>query len=144
MNLVRRLGCCKSEASRRNPSVDPHRRGKLWQKKVPVHPTSPNLLGCSQSPSNVAHPGRKHSTDRSSPTTAIPPVNQAPECRQLSFSTPRPSLACVPPPGPPLPSNDELTRLQRRGEALKVNISAGEGLQDVLKSNLGPRGTIKM
>jgi len=34
--------------------------------------------------------------------------------------------------------------LQRRGEALKVNISAGEGLQDVLKSNLGPLGTIKM
>ena len=33
---------------------------------------------------------------------------------------------------------------QRRGEALKVNISAGEGLQDVLKSNLGPSGTIKM
>ncbi|KAH7015197.1 TCP-1/cpn60 chaperonin family-domain-containing protein [Ilyonectria destructans] len=31
-----------------------------------------------------------------------------------------------------------------RGEALKVNISAGEGLQDVLKSNLGPLGTIKM
>lgn len=34
--------------------------------------------------------------------------------------------------------------LQRRGEALKVNINAGEGLQDVLKSNLGPLGTIKM
>lgn len=34
--------------------------------------------------------------------------------------------------------------LQRRGEALKVNITAGEGLQDVLKSNLGPLGTIKM
>jgi T-complex protein 1 subunit zeta len=34
--------------------------------------------------------------------------------------------------------------LQRRGEALRVNISAGEGLQDVLKSNLGPLGTIKM
>ncbi|KAI9752025.1 MAG: T-complex protein 1 subunit zeta [Lichina confinis] len=33
---------------------------------------------------------------------------------------------------------------RRRGEALKVNISAGEGLQDVLKSNLGPSGTIKM
>ncbi|MCJ1412415.1 T-complex protein 1 subunit zeta [Ptychographa xylographoides] len=33
---------------------------------------------------------------------------------------------------------------RRRGEALKVNIAAGEGLQDVLKSNLGPRGTIKM
>ncbi|KAH8693018.1 T-complex protein 1 zeta subunit [Talaromyces proteolyticus] len=33
---------------------------------------------------------------------------------------------------------------RRRGEALRVNISAGEGLQDVLKSNLGPSGTIKM
>ncbi|KAI9822330.1 MAG: T-complex protein 1 subunit zeta [Pycnora praestabilis] len=33
---------------------------------------------------------------------------------------------------------------RRRGEALSVNISAGEGLQDVLKSNLGPLGTIKM
>ncbi|KAK4223122.1 TCP-1/cpn60 chaperonin family-domain-containing protein [Podospora fimiseda] len=33
---------------------------------------------------------------------------------------------------------------RRRGEALKVNITAGEGLQDVLKSNLGPLGTIKM
>lgn len=27
---------------------------------------------------------------------------------------------------------------------MKVNISAGEGLQDVLKSNLGPSGTLKM
>ncbi|EEH17045.1 T-complex protein 1 subunit zeta [Paracoccidioides brasiliensis Pb03] len=33
---------------------------------------------------------------------------------------------------------------RRRGEALRVNISAGEGLQDVLKSNLGPSGTLKM
>ncbi|KAJ1325904.1 T-complex protein 1 subunit zeta [Microdochium nivale] len=33
---------------------------------------------------------------------------------------------------------------RRRGEALKVNITAGEGLQNVLKSNLGPLGTIKM
>jgi len=33
---------------------------------------------------------------------------------------------------------------RRRGEALRVNISAGEGLQDVLKSNLGPTGTLKM
>ena len=33
---------------------------------------------------------------------------------------------------------------RRRGEALKVNISAGEGLQDVLASNLGPTGTLKM
>jgi T-complex protein 1 subunit zeta len=34
--------------------------------------------------------------------------------------------------------------VQRRGEALKVNISAGEGLQNVLSSNLGPTGTLKM
>ncbi|KAI5361109.1 Putative chaperonin Cpn60/GroEL/TCP-1 family, groEL-like apical domain superfamily [Septoria linicola] len=33
---------------------------------------------------------------------------------------------------------------RRRGEALRVNISAGEGLQDVLASNLGPSGTLKM
>ncbi|KAI9892651.1 MAG: T-complex protein 1 subunit zeta [Vezdaea aestivalis] len=33
---------------------------------------------------------------------------------------------------------------RRRGEALRVNINAGEGLQDVLKSNLGPTGTLKM
>ncbi|KAI9676926.1 MAG: T-complex protein 1 subunit zeta [Caeruleum heppii] len=33
---------------------------------------------------------------------------------------------------------------RRRGEALRVNISAGEGLQNVLKSNLGPSGTLKM
>jgi T-complex protein 1 subunit zeta len=33
---------------------------------------------------------------------------------------------------------------RRRGEALRVNINAGEGLQAVLKSNLGPSGTLKM
>jgi len=43
-----------------------------------------------------------------------------------------------------LPIERVLKLYQRRGEALKVNISAGEGLQDVLKSNLGPTGTIKM
>jgi hypothetical protein len=67
-------------------------------------------------------------------------------CRLLNSSTPRPSpeyatsaLSC------PSPVVICLTRWsQRRGEALKVNISAGEGLQDVLKSNLGPMGTIKM
>lgn len=32
----------------------------------------------------------------------------------------------------------------RKNQALSVNISAGKGLQDVLKSNLGPKGTIKM
>ncbi|KAF2427667.1 T-complex protein 1 subunit zeta [Tothia fuscella] len=33
---------------------------------------------------------------------------------------------------------------RRRGEALRVNINAGEGLQQVLSSNLGPTGTLKM
>ncbi|KAI8882341.1 T-complex protein 1 zeta subunit [Backusella circina FSU 941] len=32
----------------------------------------------------------------------------------------------------------------RRGQALQLNITAAIGLQDVLKSNLGPKGTIKM
>lgn len=29
-------------------------------------------------------------------------------------------------------------------QALAINISAAKGLQDVLKTNLGPKGTIKM
>ncbi|EPS44613.1 hypothetical protein H072_1428 [Dactylellina haptotyla CBS 200.50] len=33
---------------------------------------------------------------------------------------------------------------RRRGEALRVNINAGIGLQEVLRSNLGPMGTLKM
>lgn len=32
----------------------------------------------------------------------------------------------------------------RRGQTLAININAAEGLKDVLKSNLGPKGTIKM
>jgi T-complex protein 1 subunit zeta len=32
----------------------------------------------------------------------------------------------------------------RRGQALQININAAIGLQDVLKTNLGPKGTIKM
>ncbi|KAJ3091478.1 T-complex protein 1 subunit zeta, partial [Quaeritorhiza haematococci] len=32
----------------------------------------------------------------------------------------------------------------RRGQALQLNITAAMGLQDVLKTNLGPKGTIKM
>lgn len=32
----------------------------------------------------------------------------------------------------------------RRNQALAVNISAAQGLQNVLSSNLGPKGTIKM
>ncbi|KAI9306213.1 T-complex protein 1 zeta subunit [Cunninghamella echinulata] len=32
----------------------------------------------------------------------------------------------------------------RRGQALQLNITAAIGLQDVLRSNLGPRGTMKM
>lgn len=32
----------------------------------------------------------------------------------------------------------------RHSQALAVNIQGAKGLQDVLKSNLGPRGTMKM
>ena len=32
----------------------------------------------------------------------------------------------------------------KKAQALQVNITAGKGLQEVLKSNLGPKGTIKM
>ncbi len=32
----------------------------------------------------------------------------------------------------------------RRNQALQVNITAAQGLQSVLASNLGPRGTLKM
>ncbi|KAJ3348087.1 T-complex protein 1 subunit zeta [Entophlyctis luteolus] len=32
----------------------------------------------------------------------------------------------------------------RRGQALQLNINAAMGLQDVLKTNLGPKGTLKM
>ena len=32
----------------------------------------------------------------------------------------------------------------RRGQALQININAALGLQEVLKSNLGPKGTMKM
>ncbi|CAJ0845570.1 7613_t:CDS:10 [Entrophospora sp. SA101] len=35
-------------------------------------------------------------------------------------------------------------KLARRGQALQINITGAIGLQDVLKSNLGPKGTIKM
>lgn len=34
--------------------------------------------------------------------------------------------------------------IARHSQALAVNISGAKGLQDVLKSNLGPRGTMKM
>ena len=32
----------------------------------------------------------------------------------------------------------------RSGQALMVNVMAAKGLQEVMKSNLGPRGTLKM
>lgn len=32
----------------------------------------------------------------------------------------------------------------RRGQAFQHNINAALGLQEVLKTNLGPKGTIKM
>ncbi|CAG8499318.1 4933_t:CDS:10 [Cetraspora pellucida] len=36
------------------------------------------------------------------------------------------------------------SEVARRGQALQLNITAAIGLQEVLKSNLGPKGTIKM
>ncbi|CAG8537550.1 3149_t:CDS:10 [Acaulospora morrowiae] len=36
------------------------------------------------------------------------------------------------------------SEVARRGQALQINITAAIGLQDVLKTNLGPKGTIKM
>ena len=32
----------------------------------------------------------------------------------------------------------------RRGQALQININAAIGLQNVVKTNLGPKGTLKM
>lgn len=32
----------------------------------------------------------------------------------------------------------------RAAQALSINISAAKGLQDVMKTNLGPKGTMKM
>lgn len=32
----------------------------------------------------------------------------------------------------------------RRGQALQLNINAAAGLQEVLRTNLGPKGTLKM
>ncbi len=34
--------------------------------------------------------------------------------------------------------------LARSSAALEVNITAAKGLQDVMKTNLGPKGTLKM
>lgn len=34
--------------------------------------------------------------------------------------------------------------IARHSAALAINISGAKGLQDVLKSNLGPKGTMKM
>lgn len=36
------------------------------------------------------------------------------------------------------------SEVSRKGQALIMTISAAKGLQDVLKTNLGPKGTIKM
>lgn len=32
----------------------------------------------------------------------------------------------------------------RAAQALSVNITAAKGIQDVMKTNLGPKGTLKM
>ena len=34
--------------------------------------------------------------------------------------------------------------IARAAQALAINTSAAKGLQDVLRTNLGPKGTIKM
>ena len=34
--------------------------------------------------------------------------------------------------------------IARHAQALAINISGARGLQDVLKTNLGPKGTLKM
>jgi hypothetical protein len=36
------------------------------------------------------------------------------------------------------------SEVARRGVALAMNVNAGKGMQEVLKSNLGPKGTLKM
>ena len=36
------------------------------------------------------------------------------------------------------------SEVMRVGQTLEVNVQAAMGLQSVLKTNLGPRGTIKM
>lgn len=32
----------------------------------------------------------------------------------------------------------------KKAQALAMNINAGKGLYDIMKTNLGPRGTLKM
>jgi hypothetical protein len=94
-------------------------------------------------------------------TLLLPPLRlrSSPFPRLASPSTPHPT------PPPPSPARSPAER-KRAGEgisaamslrvlnpnaevlnksaAMQMNISAGKGLQDVLKTNLGPKGTIKM
>jgi len=39
---------------------------------------------------------------------------------------------------------NENAEMVSRGHALSMNIASAKGLQDVVKSNLGPKGTLKM
>lgn len=34
--------------------------------------------------------------------------------------------------------------MARRAQALQITVNAAQGLQNVIKTNLGPRGTLKM
>ena len=67
--------------------------------------------------------------------------------------------SCSPPPPPPPPpqttpqknfnmasiqSLNDSAQFMRSGQALQVNCVAAKGLQDVMRTNLGPRGTLKM
>jgi T-complex protein 1 subunit zeta len=86
-------------------------------------------------------------TSAISPSTPCPTCRLPSHCRHVRCTTPEPEGRVEGTPCPCSGSPDwgaNCRGLQRRGEALRVNISAGEGLQDVLKSNLGPLGTIKM
>ena len=48
------------------------------------------------------------------------------------------------PPPPFLPKVNPNAELLNKSAALFMSINAAKGLEDVLKSNLGPKGTIKM
>lgn len=129
-------------------------RGQEGQKKCPslacpLLPVDQLVQACAITKSrNLQHQHRFFQVS-TFPISTIAIVPTAEIYNHVGCTTPQPQ-GRVPSASKQIPPADKwpcslLTPLsQRRGEALKVNISAGEGLQDVLKSNLGPRGTIKM
>lgn len=126
------------------PRATPPPNGRGQKKRAHNHP----LATSSRSSCDFSTVTPPRHTNRASSTRRLTRSEAAKPCRPLSFSIPRPSPAYVACDGRHgCPRNAPRANhhgSQRRGEALKVNISAGEGLQNVLKSNLGPLGTIKM